>query len=176
MLTRMSISAQASEDVSKYLFQMKVLLYGDGGEEAYSSRETPRDSRWLIILPGAQRTSLNRRSLPSFRRRSTRTTCYNSSCRTSGGSSSRCGLCVVRDCLSLLLTRHVGLRTQARKDVSQIFNNLLRRQIGIRWPTVEHLSAKEETIFAALQGCVPPLSPRLEDETLTKRRGEEKRV
>lgn len=42
MLTRMSISAQASEDVSKYLFQMKVLLYGDGGE-ASSSQENSRD-------------------------------------------------------------------------------------------------------------------------------------
>jgi ribosomal protein L27 len=47
---------------------------------------------------------------------------------------------------------------QARKDVSQIFNNLLRRQIGSRWPTVEHLSAKEDTIFAALKGCVAYLS------------------
>lgn len=44
-------------------------------------------------------------------------------------------------------------RAQARKDVSQIFNNLLRRQIGQRWPTVEYLSQKEETIFAALKGC-----------------------
>lgn len=41
---------------------------------------------------------------------------------------------------------------QARKDVSQIFNNLLRRQIGSRWPTVEHLSSREDTIFAALKG------------------------
>lgn len=39
MLTRMPIPLQASEDVSKYLFQMKVLLYGDGGE-ASSSQET----------------------------------------------------------------------------------------------------------------------------------------
>ena len=34
----------------------------------------------------------------------------------------------------------------------QIFNNLLRRQIGSRWPTVEYLSAKHEVIFAALAG------------------------
>lgn len=51
------------------------------------------------------------------------------------------------------LTQEGGI-AQARKDVSQIFNNLLRRQIGTRWPTVEHLSAKEQTIFAALRGCV----------------------
>ena len=46
MLTRMSISAQASEDVSKYLFQMKVLLYGDGGE-ASSSQENCQHLWWL---------------------------------------------------------------------------------------------------------------------------------
>jgi calcium binding protein 39 len=40
----------------------------------------------------------------------------------------------------------------ARKDVVQIFNNLLRRQIGSRWPTVEYLCAKHEVIFAALCG------------------------
>ena len=34
----------------------------------------------------------------------------------------------------------------------QIFNNLLRRQIGSRWPTVEYLSTKHEVIFSALAG------------------------
>lgn len=46
------------------------------------------------------------------------------------------------------------LYKQARKDVSQIFNHLLRRQIGTRWPTVEYLTSKEETLFAALKGLV----------------------
>lgn len=41
---------------------------------------------------------------------------------------------------------------EARKDVSQIFNNLLRRQIGSRWPTVEHLNSRPEVMFAALKG------------------------
>lgn len=34
----------------------------------------------------------------------------------------------------------------------QIFNNLLRRQIGSRWPTVEYLSGRPDVIFAALAG------------------------
>jgi calcium binding protein 39 len=42
--------------------------------------------------------------------------------------------------------------TQAKKDVSQIFNNLLRRQIGARWPTVEYLATKPEVLFTALKG------------------------
>ena len=41
---------------------------------------------------------------------------------------------------------------EARKDVVQIFNNLLRRQIGSRWPTVEYLTSKPEIVFAALSG------------------------
>ncbi|EGN94446.1 hypothetical protein SERLA73DRAFT_62391 [Serpula lacrymans var. lacrymans S7.3] len=41
---------------------------------------------------------------------------------------------------------------ESRKDVVQIFNNLLRRQIGSRLPTVEYISAKHDIIFAALAG------------------------
>ncbi|KAE9390086.1 Mo25-like protein [Gymnopus androsaceus JB14] len=36
--------------------------------------------------------------------------------------------------------------------VVQIFNNLLRRQIGTRWPTVEYLSGKPEVVFSTLAG------------------------
>ncbi|GAA5964291.1 hypothetical protein JCM8115_006058 [Rhodotorula mucilaginosa] len=96
---------KASEDVSKYLFQMKVLLYGDGENEPQPE----------IIAQLSQEVYAN-------------------------------------DLLQLLVQDIWRFEFEARKDVSQIFNNLLRRQIGIRWPTVEHLSAKEETIFAALQG------------------------
>ena len=38
------------------------------------------------------------------------------------------------------------------KDVVQIFNNLLRRQIGARFPTVEYLSNKKDILFAAFEG------------------------
>jgi len=41
---------------------------------------------------------------------------------------------------------------EARKDVAQIFNNLLRRQIGSRWPTVEYLNGKSDVIFTTLKG------------------------
>ncbi|GAA6042480.1 hypothetical protein JCM8097_003047 [Rhodosporidiobolus ruineniae] len=96
---------KASEDISKYLFQMKVLLYGDNENETQPE----------IIAQLAQEVYAN-------------------------------------DLLQLLVQHIWRFEFEARKDVSQIFNNLLRRQIGTRWPTVEHLSAKEETIFAALKG------------------------
>lgn len=44
---------------------------------------------------------------------------------------------------------------QARKDVAQIFNHLLRRQIGTRLPTVEYLSSKPDVVLSALKGFVP---------------------
>ncbi|GAA6049932.1 hypothetical protein JCM3770_007055 [Rhodotorula araucariae] len=96
---------KAREDISKYLFQMKVLLYGDG----------ENDPQPEIIAQLAQEVYAN-------------------------------------DLLQLLVQHIWRFEFEARKDVSQIFNNLLRRQIGARWPTVEHLSAKEDTIFAALTG------------------------
>lgn len=56
------------------------------------------------------------------------------------------------DLLYLLVQNIARLEFESRKDVVQIFNNLLRRQIGSRWPTVEYLSAKHEVIFAGLAG------------------------
>lgn len=47
---------------------------------------------------------------------------------------------------------HLPNVLQAKKDVAQIFNNLLRRQIGSRWPTVEYLTTKPDVIFSTLKG------------------------
>jgi calcium binding protein 39 len=43
---------------------------------------------------------------------------------------------------------------QARKDISHIYNTLLRRQIGTRSPTVEYISGRPDIIFNALKGWV----------------------
>ena len=56
------------------------------------------------------------------------------------------------DLLLLLVQSISRFEFEARKDVVQIFNNLLRRQIGSRWPTVEYLAGKPDVIFAALAG------------------------
>lgn len=58
------------------------------------------------------------------------------------------------DLLKLLVSNLWRCEFEARKDVVAIFNSLLRRQIGTRWPTVDYLGAREEVIFATLQGCV----------------------
>lgn len=51
----------------------------------------------------------------------------------------------------LILNLH-RLEFESRKDVVQIFNNLLRRQIGSRHPTVEYLSSKPDILFTAFKG------------------------
>ncbi|KAG8958866.1 hypothetical protein FRC03_008737, partial [Tulasnella sp. 419] len=53
--------------------------------------------------------------------------------------------------LQLVLSMH-RFDFESRKDVAQIFNNLLRRQIGSRWPTVEYLCSKPDIVFATLKG------------------------
>ncbi|KAJ3809217.1 Mo25-like protein [Lentinula lateritia] len=56
------------------------------------------------------------------------------------------------DLLHFLVQNIARFEFESRKDVVQIFNNLLRRQIGTRWPTVEYLSGKPEVIFSTLAG------------------------
>ncbi|KAI6121120.1 mo25 protein [Pisolithus sp. B1] len=57
------------------------------------------------------------------------------------------------DLLLVLLQNMHKFDFESRKDVVQIFNNLLRRQIGNRLPTVEYICARrEDVIFSALAG------------------------
>ncbi|KDN39548.1 ARM repeat-containing protein [Tilletiaria anomala UBC 951] len=97
---------KASEDISKTLFQMKAILYGDG------ENNEPQPE---MVAQLAQEV-------------------YN------------------HNMLQLLVQNIWRFEFEAKKDVSQIFNNLLRRQIGSRLPTVEYLSQKPEIIFIALRG------------------------
>ncbi|KAF6376000.1 calcium binding protein 39 like [Rhinolophus ferrumequinum] len=45
---------------------------------------------------------------------------------------------------------------EGKKDVTQIFNNILRRQIGTRFPTVEYISAHPHILFMLLNGYEAP--------------------
>lgn len=56
------------------------------------------------------------------------------------------------DLLYHLIVHIHRLEFESRKDVVQVFNNLLRRQIGSRSPTVEYLIAKPEILFATFAG------------------------
>lgn len=41
---------------------------------------------------------------------------------------------------------------EGKKDVAQVFNNILRRQIGTRSPTVEYICTKPEILFTLMRG------------------------
>ncbi|KAI4527813.1 mo25 protein [Schizophyllum commune Tattone D] len=56
------------------------------------------------------------------------------------------------DLLHVLVQNMGRLEFESRKDVVQIFNHLLRRQIGTRFPTVEYLVSKPDILFATLAG------------------------
>jgi len=48
------------------------------------------------------------------------------------------------------------LEFEAKKDVTQVFSHLLRRQLGTRHPTVEYLCTKEQVLFDLIKGYENP--------------------
>lgn len=54
--------------------------------------------------------------------------------------------------LLLLIHNLHRIDFEGKKDVAQIFNNILRRQIGIRSPTVEYICTKPEILFTLMKG------------------------
>lgn len=56
--------------------------------------------------------------------------------------------------LPMLIKNLAKLDFESKKDVAQIFNNLLRRQIGTRSPTVEYLCARPEMLLTLVSGYV----------------------
>lgn len=54
--------------------------------------------------------------------------------------------------LPLLIRNLTKLDFESKKDVALIFNNLLRRQIGTRSPTVEYLCARPEILLILVKG------------------------
>ncbi|XP_066267954.1 calcium-binding protein 39-like [Branchiostoma lanceolatum] len=45
---------------------------------------------------------------------------------------------------------------EGKKDVAQIFSNILRRQIGTRSPTVEYICTRQEILFTLMRGYETP--------------------
>lgn len=57
--------------------------------------------------------------------------------------------------LLLLLVQNLNrIDFEGKKDVAQVFNNILRRQIGTRSPTVEYICTKPEILFTLMTGLV----------------------
>ena len=57
--------------------------------------------------------------------------------------------------LLLLLIQNLSkIDFEGKKDVAQVFNNILRRQIGTRSPTVEYICTRSEILFQLMAGLV----------------------
>ena len=56
--------------------------------------------------------------------------------------------------LVLLIANLARVDFEGKKDVALIFNNILRRQIGTRSPTVDHICNKPEILFMLVLGFV----------------------
>ena len=54
--------------------------------------------------------------------------------------------------LNLLINNLSKIEFEAKKDVAQIFNNILRRQIGARSPTVEYICTRPEILYDLMKG------------------------
>lgn len=54
--------------------------------------------------------------------------------------------------LNLLIQNLSKIEFEAKKDVAQVFNNILRRQIGTRSPTVEYICTRQEILFHLIDG------------------------
>lgn len=54
--------------------------------------------------------------------------------------------------LFTLINNLSKIEFEAKKDVAQIFNNILRRQIGTRSPTVEYICTKPDIVFTLIRG------------------------
>lgn len=63
--------------------------------------------------------------------------------------------CTVVDLAPQWLT-YSSLALRAKKDVAQIFNTILRRQIGARTPPVKYICTQQNILFMLLEGCESP--------------------
>ncbi|KAJ8330393.1 Hym1p, variant 2 [Batrachochytrium dendrobatidis] len=56
------------------------------------------------------------------------------------------------DILVMLVNNIQCFEFEAKKDVAQIFNNLLKRQLGTRFPTADYIGNKQDILFVLIGG------------------------
>ncbi|KAK6092039.1 Hym1p [Batrachochytrium dendrobatidis] len=54
------------------------------------------------------------------------------------------------DILVMLVNNIQCFEFEAKKDVAQIFNNLLKRQLGTRFPTADYIGNKQDILFVLI--------------------------
>ncbi|KPP62415.1 calcium-binding protein 39-like [Scleropages formosus] len=115
---------KATEEVSKNLVAMKEILYGTNEKEPQT--EAVAQLAQELYNSGLLSTLIADLQLIDF--------------EVSDGAVPRCE--------DQLCQRF----SNGKKDVAQIFNNILRRQIGTRTPTVEYICTQQNILFMLLKG------------------------
>lgn len=54
--------------------------------------------------------------------------------------------------IKIMIDNIIRVDFEGKKDIASIFNNLLRRQIGNRSPTVDHISSRPEILSKLIHG------------------------
>ena len=114
---------KAVEDIFRFLHAVKLIIYGQDNQEPHTEQV-----KFIIFLT-------RKRFFTIFKVAQLAQEVYNA------------------NVLPLLIKNLDKLQFESKKDVALIFNNLLRRQIGTRSPTVEYLCARPEILLALVKGC-----------------------
>ncbi|MBW0464361.1 hypothetical protein O181_004076 [Austropuccinia psidii MF-1] len=135
---------KANEDINKSLHLIKSILSGSNSNLA--AVQDSNASPLINLNSNAQEEPNNNSNL------------NNPSANSSTNSSSPELVAQLaqeiynQDLLKLFLLEIHRFEFESRKDVVNIFNLILKRQIGTRWPTVDYLANREEIIWIALKG------------------------
>lgn len=135
---------QATEEVSKSLVAMKEILYGTNEKEpqteavAQLAQELYNSGLLSTLIADLQLIDFE---VDVFQR------CEVEKCELNNVEWTLAQILLLINLIIYILSYRQG-----KKDVAQIFNNILRRQIGTRTPTVEYLCTQQNILFMLLKG------------------------
>uniref|UniRef100_H3AJQ4 Calcium binding protein 39 like n=1 Tax=Latimeria chalumnae TaxID=7897 RepID=H3AJQ4_LATCH len=136
-------AVKASEEVSKCLQVMKEILYGTNDKDHHT--ETVTQLAQELYSSGLLISLIKNLKLIDFE---SEACALGGASATSISNRSKHSPTWPLICLSTI--------KQGKKDVSQIFNNILRRQVGTCAPTVDYICSNQHILFMLLKGYEMP--------------------
>ncbi|PSN48799.1 Protein Mo25 [Blattella germanica] len=153
---------KAQEDVSKNLVLIKNMLYGTSDTEpqtdiivAQLAQELYNSNLLLLLIQNLNRIDFEAQEDVSKNLVLIKNMLYGTS-----DTEPQTDIIVAQlaqelynsNLLLLLIQNLNRIDFEGKKDVAQVFNNILRRQIGTRSPTVEYICTKPEILFTLMAG------------------------
>lgn len=147
------LTKKINEDITKSLQIMKSILSGSSSLPTIQDSSIPTTNSSHSNPSDDGPTTINNNPLGSNNNSSSSSSSSNSSPELVAQLAQEI---YNHDLLKVFLLQMRRFEFESRKDVVNIFNLILRRQIGTRWPTVDYLSNREEIIWIALKGYENP--------------------